>query len=102
MTVHAKYLPGVAKVYFLLFVWGPAAVGFSLGWLARYPHDWTGPAVIAPLGALLTVLTYRWGLRRLSTVPPDDEQRPFFLAGMIAGALVGLLVFGMLVLGIIG
>ena len=90
----------VAKVYFLVFVWGPAALGFSLGWLVRHPHDWTGPAVIAPVGALVTALTYRWGLRRVQTV--SDETRPFFLAGMIAGALLGVVLFGMLVLGMIG
>jgi hypothetical protein len=90
----------VAKVFFLLFVWGPALIGFSLGWWIRHPSDWSGPAVIGPVGLAITALTYRWGLRRLPGMP--GEQRPFFLAGMIAGALVGALVCGMLVLGVIG
>ena len=90
----------MAKVYFLVFVWGPALVGFSLGWLVRHPRDWTGPAVIAPIGALLTALTYRWGLRRVRTLA--DAQRPFFLAGMIAGGLLGVVLFAMVVSGIIG
>jgi hypothetical protein len=88
------------KIFVLMFVWGPAIVGFSLGWLVHHPTDWTGPAVMAPLGALLTFVTYRWGTRRLSTASAD--LRPLFLGGMVAGALVGVVVFGMLTLGIIG
>ena len=90
----------MAKIFFLLFVWGPALAGFSAGWLFRHPDDWSGPAVVGPAGLLLTALTYRWGLRRLPAVPA--EERPFFVAGMIAGALVGVLVFAMLALRIIG
>ena len=75
-------------------------LGFSLGWLLRHPTDWTGPAVMAPLGALLTLVTYRWGLRRLPKASPG--MRPLFVGGMIAGALLGVLLFGMLALGIIG
>jgi hypothetical protein len=88
------------KLFFLIFAWGPAMVGFSLGWLLRHPTDWTGPAVIAPLGALLTLATYRWGARRLLTLSP--HIRPLFVGGMVAGALLGLVVFGMLAVGVIG
>lgn len=88
------------KIAVLIFVWGPALVGFSLGWLLHHPTDWSGPAVMAPLGALLSFVTYRWGIRRLPTLAP--ETRSLFLGGMIAGALIGVLVFGMLALRIIG
>ena len=90
----------MAKVFFLMFVWGPAMVGFSLGWWIRHPADWTGPAVLGPVGAVITAVTYRWGVRRLPRVP--EEERPFFLAGMIAGAALGLVICLMLVLGVIG
>ena len=88
------------KLFALVFVWGPALLGFALGWLVRHPDDWTGPAVVAPVGLAITVLTYRWGVRRRPTLPSDLQ--PLWLAAMIASAAIGVLVFGMLVLGIIG
>ncbi len=88
------------KIVFLIFVWGPALLGFSLGWLLRHPTDWSGPALLAPIGALLTFLTYSWGMRRLPTTSPN--MRPLFVGGMIAGALLGVVLFGMLAFGIIG
>ena len=90
----------MAKIFLLMFVWGPALVGFALGWLIRHPRDWSGPAVVAPLGLLVTALTYRWGLRRLPNVP--GELKPVFVAAMIGSALVGVVIFAMLVFGIIG
>ena len=88
------------KILFLVSVWGPALLGFSLGWLIRHPADWSGPAVMAPIGVLLTVLTYRWGMRRLPYT--SASARPFFVGAMIAGMLLGALLFGMLALGVIG
>jgi hypothetical protein len=90
----------MVKLFLLLFVWGPALVGFSIGWVIRHPNDWSGPAVIGPLGALLSFFTYRWGLRRVRTISAD--LKPHFIAGMIVGAGTGVMVLGMLVLGIIG
>jgi hypothetical protein len=90
----------MTKIFFLLFVWGPAMVGFSLGWVIRHPHDWTGPAVVGPLGAVLSLVTYRWGLRRLPTL--SEQLRPYFISAMIAGGLLGLVICGMLLLGVIG
>jgi hypothetical protein len=90
----------MAKIFLLLFVWGPALVGFSLGWVIRHPNDWTGPAVMGPLGGLLSFFTYRWGWRRLRTISAD--LKPYFIAAMIAGAVTGAMVLGMLVLGLIG
>jgi hypothetical protein len=90
----------MTKIFFLLFVWGPAMVGFSLGWVVRHPSDWTGPAVVGPLGAALSLVTYRWALRRLPTL--SKQLRPYFISAMIAGALLGLVICGMLLLGVIG
>ena len=84
------------RVLFLVFVWGPAMLGYSLGWLVHHPHDWTGPAVMAPLGALLTALTYRWGLRRLRNGADDEGFRDAFRAGMVSAAAVGIALFVML------
>ena len=89
----------MTKLYFLLFVWGPALLGFSLGWLVRHPSDWTGPAVMGPVGAVLSVATFRWGIKRQRTL--TDQTRTLFLGGMIAAALVGVVVFGMLALSVI-
>jgi hypothetical protein len=88
------------KIVSLIFVWGPALLGFSLGWRLRYPTDWTGPAVMAPIGALLTCFTFRWGVRRMPST--SASMRPLFAGGMIAGALLGVVIFGMLAFGIIG
>ena len=88
------------KLFVLLFVWGPAMIGFSLGWLVRHPDDWTGPAVIAPLGVGLTLFTYRQGLRRRATLA--GEHRLLLTGAMVASALIGVLIFGMLLLGVIG
>lgn len=90
----------MAKLFLLAFVWGPAMLGFSLGWLIPHPEDWTGPAVVAPVGIVITLLTYRWGIRRTRTM--DSHLRIYFSAGMIAGALVGVMIFLMLAFGIIG
>lgn len=90
----------MVKLYVLMFVWGPALLGFALGWLVRHPDDWSGPAVVAPVGLVLTVITYRWGLRRRATLPSDLQ--PVHLAAMIASAGVGVVLFAMLALGIIG
>jgi hypothetical protein len=89
------------RVLFLVFVWGPALLGYSLGWLARHPHDWTGPAAIAPVGAVLTALTYRWGVRRFRG-SDDVGFRDAFRAAMVAAASVGVAIFVMLVGGVIG
>ena len=88
------------KILFLVFVWGPALLGFSLGWLLRHPSDWTGPTVMAPIGALLSFFSYRWGMRRMPHI--SAGLRPLFVGGMIAGALLGVVIFCMLALGIIG
>ena len=88
------------KLFVLLFVWGPALTGFSLGWLVRHPADWTGPAVMAPLGAVLTAFTFRWGLRRRQTLP--DDARLLFTGAMIASALIGIMLFAMQALGVLG
>lgn len=88
------------KLFVLLFVWGPALLGFALGWLVHHPSDWSGPAVVAPLGALLTFVSYRSGLRRLATL--STELRPVVLGAMIASALVGVMIFGMLAFRVIG
>lgn len=90
----------MGKAFTLLFVWGPAMVGFALGWLIPHPDDWTGPAVIAPLGLVLTGATYRWGFAKYRSVP--DQIRPHYIAGMITGGLVGVMIFAMLALRIIG
>jgi hypothetical protein len=89
----------MAKLFLLMFVWGPTMVGFSLGWLVVHPEDWTGPTVMGPVGALISFFTYRAGLRRLPTTP--EPLRPSLIAGMTAGAVVGVGVFGMLVSGIL-
>lgn len=90
----------MAKLFLLAFVWGPALLGFSLGWLIPHPEDWTGPAVVAPLGVIITIFTYRWGIRRARS--GDRQLRIYFAAGMIASALVGVMIFLMLAFGIIG
>jgi len=89
----------MAKLFFLMFVWGPAMVGFSLGWLIPHPDDWTGPAVLGPVGVLITGLTYRVGLARYHTA--DVHMRPYYVIGMSAGALTGVAVFLLLALGLI-
>lgn len=88
------------KIFALLFVWGPAFLGFALGWVIRHPQDWTGPALIAPVALALTIITYRWGLRKRSGMA--GELRMLWTAGMAVGAAIGIMVFGMLVTGLIG
>ena len=73
----------MVKLVFLIFVWGPVLMGFSLGWLVRHPEDWSGPFVIGPIGAVVTWLSYRWGLRKVKELTGD--VRLVFLGGMIAG-----------------
>ncbi|MCA9576774.1 MAG: hypothetical protein R3B40_09980 [Polyangiales bacterium] len=90
----------MAKLFFLMFVWGPAMLGFSLGWLVVHPDDWTGPAVVGPLGAIITLATYRAGLTRYRTA--SDRLRPYYVIGMTAGALMGVALFVMLAGGFIG
>lgn len=81
----------MAKLFVLIFVWGPAFLGFSLGWLVAHPDDWSGPAVIAPVAGVITAITYRWGVRRQRSLSP--EVRPLFVAAMVASALVGVVLF---------
>lgn len=88
------------KIFFLLFVWGPALLGFSLGWLIRHPEDWTGPAIVGPAGALLTMLTFAWGAKRVRTL--GEPVRHTFLGAMIAAAAVGLVILAMLAFRLIG
>jgi hypothetical protein len=88
------------KLFTLLFVWGPALVGYALGWLVHHPTERSGPIAVATVGALLTFVSYRSGLRRLATL--SREVRPVFIGAMIASALVGVMIFGMLALRIIG
>lgn len=88
------------KLFVLLFVWGPALLGYALGWLVHHPSDWSGPAAISLVGALLTFVSYRSGLRRLATL--SSELRPVVIGAMIASALIGVMIFGMLALRIIG
>jgi len=90
----------MAKLFTLMFVWGPALLGFALGWLIPHPDDWTGPAVVAPLGALITLLTYWTGVTRYRQA--DDRLKPYYVIGMSAGALIGVVIFLMLAFGVIG
>ena len=83
----------------LVFFPGPALVGFSLGWLVHHAREWTGPAVMAPVGLAVTGLTYGWGRRRLASADPG--LRPVFLAVMIAAPIVGVIIFGMLAFRVI-
>ena len=87
------------KLVMLIFIWGPALLGFSAGWIIRHPDDWTGPAIIGPVGAIITYLTYRWGMRRLKTL--SGEGRLLFIGGMSAGGAVGVVILLMLILRII-
>ncbi|MBK6575385.1 MAG: hypothetical protein IPG17_04095 [Sandaracinaceae bacterium] len=89
----------MGRLFTLMFVWGPAMLGFALGWLVAHPHDWTGPAVVAPLGALVTLLSYRAGLARYRRAHADLQ--PYYVVGMSAGALTGVMVFIMLAFGIL-
>ena len=45
-------------IYYAL---GPGLFGFSLAYLVRRPDDWSGPAIVLPLSALLMALTHYWG-----------------------------------------
>lgn len=87
------------KLFVLVFVWGPAFLGFSLGWLVAHPDDWSGPAIIGPVASVVTVLTYRWGIRRQRTL--DAEVRPLFVVAMVASALVGVVLFVLFATGVL-
>ena len=89
----------MAKATFLIFVWGPAMLGFSLGWLVHHPGDWTGPVVIAPLSGIVTFVSFRWGLKKREKLA--ETPRLYLEAGMASGALMGVVIFAMLVLGIL-
>lgn len=91
---------GVMKIWFLVFAWGPVLTGYSLGWVIRHPDDWTGPAVLGPAGLVLTVLTFRWGMKRRAGTTPALAM--LMTGGMVAGALMGLAILCMLVFNVIG
>jgi hypothetical protein len=90
----------MVKVYFLIFVWGPALLGISLGWLVAHPDDWTGPAVMIPVGAVVTWLTYRWGRRKGKALGLDQDVE--FLAALYASPLLGVVLFVLFAFGVLG
>jgi hypothetical protein len=88
------------KLHFLWLCWGPVLVGYALGWLVRHPRDWTGPVVIIPVGLAYGAVTYALAFKRLRRA--KGRKRQALVAGMIAGALLGLLIFVMLASALIG
>ena len=90
---------GMAKILFLVFVWGPALLGFSLGWLVAHPEDWTGPAVLIPLSAAFSGATLWWGWRRRPD--PDDPLAVSWCAALGASLTLGAVLFGMVAFGIL-
>ena len=89
----------MVKRYFFIFVWGPALLGFSLGWLVAHPEDWTGPATMVPVGVALTWLTYRWGWRKREAL--GSERSVELLAAMYGSPWVGVALFVMVAFGIL-
>lgn len=80
------------KLLFLFYAPGPTFLGFALAWLLKYPHDWTGPAVIIPVGLALiwwtqTAVT-RWLQRKLS-----PSFAVALSASRIGGALMAPIIF---------
>ena len=60
------------KLLFILYAVGPALFTFSLAYLLRKPEDWTGPAVMMPLMAALTVATQLLGVKKLEREPESQ------------------------------
>ncbi len=71
-----------------------------MGWLIHHPADWGGASLIGAAGSVLACVTYLWGIRRVKTLAGDI--RLVFIGGMIAGGAVGVVIFAMLALRVIG
>ncbi len=80
------------KLLFIFYALGPALLGYALAWLLKYPHDWTGPAVVIPLSLALTWLTQTAGTRCLRRTIPFSFDKTL-TATRIAGAAMGPLLF---------
>ena len=80
------------RLFFVFYAIGPAMLGYALAYLLHHPDDWTGPAVIIPLGAALTVWVYRAGTRWLRSKVRPDRQFVVTLS-QFGGAATGVIIF---------
>lgn len=85
------------KLHFLWLAWGPLMLSVSLAWLVRHPHDWTGPAVVAPLALLYGIGSYGYALRRMRRSP--EEPQWSMVAAMILAPVIGAGVALRIILG---
>ena len=52
------------KFLFIIFVIGPAITFYSISYLLLNPDDWTGPAIIIPVGLIATVVSQYFGVKK--------------------------------------
>lgn len=57
------------KLLFIFYAPGPALFGYSLAYLLRHPDDWTGPAVMLPITALITAFSQLLGIKKMERDP---------------------------------
>ena len=89
------------KLLFIGHVLGPALFFFSIAYLLRKPHDWTGPAVMIPLSLALTIFTHFWGWKKIKAAE-DKEWRWTLQAaqigGLISGFSIGVVIYFIIML----
>lgn len=87
------------RLLVIAYLIGPALFFYSIAYLLVHPQEWTGPAVIAPLGLLMTLLSQALGLRELRRCK-DTVRRTALLAtqigGPVGGLVIGLMVYFLL------
>jgi len=83
-------------ILFVFFALGPAAFFYSLAYLLKRPSEWQGPAILLPIGVLVTVVTQKTGLKwqrrrggRIDRTVVIASQ----VGGIVMGVVVGLLTY---------
>ncbi len=85
------------RLWMILNGLGPALLSVCVVYWVRHPEDWTGPALVAPLFLMLTVLAqaFTWKL----ALKAEGTMRTVLIASQIGGLALGVVIGLMLYLG---
>ncbi|MBI2339658.1 MAG: hypothetical protein HYU99_04740 [Deltaproteobacteria bacterium] len=86
----------LVKLFVVLHLIGPALLFYSIAYFFARPDDWTGPAVMIPVGLIITLLAQYFGLKRIR-----KETKTYWrivligtqIAGPVGGVIIGVMIY---------
>lgn len=85
------------RLWMILNGLGPALLSVCVVYWVRHPEDWTGPALVAPLFLMLTLLSQAFTFKLAHR--SEGTMRTILIASQIGGLALGVVLGLMLYLG---